>query len=85
MAEVKPPLVRVTGANVKKAPDHRRRGGRGGMNGCNLFKQYKKYCIISKRQHDLALDDFVKNLFDHAKQIRDKYLVQNRSIVILQV
>lgn len=65
----KPPLVRVAGAGVKKAPKHRRRGGRGGMNGCNLFKHYKKYCII---KGDLTLEDFISNLFVRAMQVRNK-------------
>jgi hypothetical protein len=61
----KPSSVPDTGAKVKKALPHHRR--RGGLNGCTLFKQYKKYCIVKR---EVTLDDFVENLFVYAKEVR---------------
>ena len=63
----KPSSVPDTGAKVKKALPHHRR--RGGLNGCTLFKQYKKYCIVKR---EVTLDDFVENLFAYAKEVRHR-------------
>jgi hypothetical protein len=59
-----PPSVPDTGAKVKKAPHHSQHGG---LNGCNLFKQHKKYCIVIR---EITLNDFVENFFAHAREIR---------------
>ena len=53
-----------TPPKVKKAPYHSRRGG---LNGSNLFKQHKKYCIVKR---EITLDDFVENFFAYAREIR---------------
>ena len=52
-----------TPPKVKKAPYHSRRGG---LNGSNLFKQHKKYCIV---KCEVTLDDFIKNRFGYAKEV----------------
>jgi len=52
-----------TPPKVKKAPYHSRRGG---LNGSNLFKQHKKYCIV---KCEVTLDDFIENLFAYAKEV----------------
>jgi hypothetical protein len=62
-ADQKPPLVPDTGAKVKKAPYRNRRGG---LNGSNLFKQHKKYCIV---KCEVTLDDFIENRFGYAKEV----------------
>jgi hypothetical protein len=66
-ADQKPSSVPDTGAKVKKALPHQSR--RGGLNGCNLFKQYKKYCFVKR---EVTLDDFVENLFAYAKEVRHR-------------
>jgi hypothetical protein len=66
-ADQKPSSVPDTGAKVKKALPHHSQ--RGGLNGCNLFKQYKKYCIVKR---EVTLDDFVENLFAYAKEVRNR-------------
>ena len=52
-----------TPPKVKKAPYHSQRGG---LNGSNLFKQHKKYCIV---KCEVTLDDFIKNRFGYAKEV----------------
>ena len=77
-ANQKPLASPDAGANVKKAPYHSQRSARGGLNGCNLFKQHKKYCIV--KCEDLTLDDFIQNLFDHAKEVRRRSVCKSTRI-----
>ena len=68
----KPSSVPETGAKVQKALPHHSR--RGGLNGCNLFKQYTKYCIVKR---EVTLDDFVENLFAYAKEVRHRSMCKS--------